>query len=194
MFVSAANDCQFFTDKIGMYFSVDSFYSDTGYYFNVTPQVENTSGNILMDTLNWIEVGGYFIAQGGEKYICLGNFSNIQMTLVDSNYNTNGLAPGAYYYIDDISVIDCTASSINEIPALEFQLLNNAARHTLTVTSESISEFTILALDGKKVKSQYYHKEESKIEIDIGSLARGMYLLQVMDKRKRLGYKRFVRW
>jgi hypothetical protein len=43
--------------------------------------------------------------RGGGEFITIGNFKDDANTLVDS---TSGTLMGAYFFIDDVSVIDCT--------------------------------------------------------------------------------------
>ncbi len=69
-----------------------------------TPQVVNNYDNILINTKDWDTISGEFIAEGGEEYLTIGNFfpaSHSNITDLDS---LTYLLPGAYYYIDDISL------------------------------------------------------------------------------------------
>jgi len=68
-----------------------------------TPQIYNYNNPILWDTLNWVKVSGIYIAQGGEKYLTLGNFKNDSQTSYKT-VSTQGFNT-ATYNIDDISVI-----------------------------------------------------------------------------------------
>lgn len=107
-FVNLNNASTYAIDKIGIYLS-DASVDTVSYcmipltYLN--PQIENTTGNILKDTLNWIEVSGTFTATGTEKYLVIGNFKSNAMT----TFTPTGVAGGIFfadYYIDDVSVID----------------------------------------------------------------------------------------
>src|SRR5687768_10051908 len=105
-YVSCADEAQYATDRISALFT--DFYVDDAYIssFVAIPQIQNSVGNIISDTANWVQISGDFVAQGGEKYISIGNIidnANIQVTLLPW-----GNLPFSYYYIDDISVIDCT--------------------------------------------------------------------------------------
>ena len=101
-FVNNHNSIKYAINNFGLYFSTDTFttsWSPAPYI----PQVVNFNNKIINDTLNWIEISGIYVANGGEKYITIGNFKD------DANTDTldtgNGTYPGAYYYIDDVSVI-----------------------------------------------------------------------------------------
>lgn len=68
------------------------------------PQVVNSRSNILMDTKNWMEISGDFVAEGGERFFTIGNFfASAQSQVVDLN-NSSAVLPGAYYYVDDVSL------------------------------------------------------------------------------------------
>jgi gliding motility-associated-like protein len=75
-------------------------------YLNLTPQVKNTLGNFIKDTVNWMKIEGSFIATGGEKYMTLGSFG--PQSLLDTLALPIPLSIKAYMppyiYFDDISV------------------------------------------------------------------------------------------
>ena len=105
-YVSVAEELKYVTDGIGLYLSVDSavdYTINTNLPF--VPQISNPSGNIIYDTLNWVQISGTYIATGGEKYLTIGNFKDDANTMIDS---TSATSLNAYLFIDDVSVVDCT--------------------------------------------------------------------------------------
>lgn len=96
--------------KYGAYFSQTAISrSDDRPFSGIIPQVMNTAGNYLTDTLNWQEIKGKFIAQGGEQYVTIGFFTDtiapdslVQMpySMIEPRYT------GAYYFVDGCSVND----------------------------------------------------------------------------------------
>lgn len=64
----------------------------------------------LSDKINWNKFFGEYIAQGGEKFLLIGNFEN------DSEWRKNNkgvkIGSAAYYYIDNVSVTLLEDSSI----------------------------------------------------------------------------------
>ncbi len=105
-FVSKADNVPYSIKNIGAHFSVSLPTMSSNPYLTNIPQVSNQMG-FLTDTVNWIEIQGCFIAQGGEQYITIGNFN--------SNANTDTLYAGtttqlsgangyAYYYIDSVTL------------------------------------------------------------------------------------------
>lgn len=67
-----------------------------------TPTIQNPLGNILKDTLNWIEISGCYTAKGTEQYAIIGNFRS------SANTQSEGCVgvTGSYYYIDDAGVFE----------------------------------------------------------------------------------------
>lgn len=79
------------------------------------PQVVNPYEKPLIDTENWMEIQGEFIAEGQERFLTIGNFFPAQQSnIIDLDYLTY-LLPGAYYYIDDIEVICLTCRDKREV-------------------------------------------------------------------------------
>ncbi|MBK6985659.1 MAG: T9SS type A sorting domain-containing protein [Bacteroidetes bacterium] len=74
----------------------------SGSVINITPSVVKFGNPIINDTLNWIEVSGIIQANGTEQFLTIGNFNDDNSTdTLSVNYSSY---PGAYYYIDDVSL------------------------------------------------------------------------------------------
>ncbi len=108
-YVGLCNILNIATNNIGMYIS-DSVpippVSPNPYAY--IPQINDTS--IISDTAGWTMVSGIYIAHGGEQYITIGNFftdANTDTIYIAHHTNANG----AYYYIDDVSIVDCTLTA-----------------------------------------------------------------------------------
>jgi gliding motility-associated-like protein len=81
------------------------------------------ANNFIIDTTNWVEISGSYIAQGGEEYVTIGRF--IDTTIYSNwNYPTTEvdcdscfiLHPSAYYYVDNVSVIELEKIENIELP------------------------------------------------------------------------------
>jgi gliding motility-associated-like protein len=105
-YLSLANTSSYAIGSIGSYFSPESllYSSPNSENIQVIPQIENLVTSYLTDTLNWMLVEGEFIANGGERFLTIGNFRNNANTSYIQLSNT-GIE--SYYYIDDISLIEC---------------------------------------------------------------------------------------
>lgn len=69
------------------------------------PQVVNHADSVLSDTKEWVEVSGEYVANGGERFLTIGNFASFNRSNVRQTNNPNAVLQGAYYYVDDVSVV-----------------------------------------------------------------------------------------
>jgi len=73
----------------------------------IVPQIVNPAGNFITDKTGWSLVTGTYIALGGEDHLVIGNFADDTATTPVTGLG--GFYPGAYYYIDDVSVVRVAA-------------------------------------------------------------------------------------
>jgi len=128
-FVSLSEKSPHAMSTIGALFSTERFEDNTsdilknreiiedgGNMFSIAtflkPQVVNPLERALSDTKGWTEVNGTFTANGGERYLTIGNFADFNHSGVIDMHNNVAVLQGAYYYIDDVSVkcLDCTVA------------------------------------------------------------------------------------
>ena len=89
--------------------SIGAHFSKAGYKGIGTLSKTNLVDSIckkggLFDNYKWIKISGIYIADGGEKYITVGNFSeNIRKDMLRENALKMGFKE-AYYFVDDISL------------------------------------------------------------------------------------------
>lgn len=61
-------------------------------------------------TFDWDKVCGIYVAEGGERYLTIGNFRTNENTKNEKNKTPKGVTAeaiiAAYYYIDDVSVVE----------------------------------------------------------------------------------------
>lgn len=186
--VSLGEVSSFATSNIGAYFSVDSLLDSTqgNAINNVIPQIANSTSVILSDKINWIKIFGVFTAQGGEKFMTIGNFLSPQNTVIQ---NVGGSYPYAYYYIDDISVTACdtTVIGINEtaIHRDSFKLYPNPNNGNMSLIysmdAASKGEFIIYDITGKMIDT-YTLQQGSNYQLFINEtvLNNGVYFYKVI--------------
>jgi OOP family OmpA-OmpF porin len=114
-FVSLSEESSYYINSLGTYFSANPLPNNVSILSVYTPQFVNAVSQ-LNDTSAWIKVSGEYVANGGEKFITIGNFNPI------SNIDTIfvGYPPGTtqkkcYFYIEDVSVICCEPAGCDEI-------------------------------------------------------------------------------
>ena len=98
-FISLAENAVFQNNSFGALLSQES-ESNFG-VTPITPDIEATDS--IISTEGWTEIKGNYIAQGGERFITIGNLDLSTITdtfLLSSQFNA------VYYYIDDVSVFE----------------------------------------------------------------------------------------
>jgi hypothetical protein len=110
-----ADFCRYSIKQLGACLTNDSLFDSTAFAItSVVPQIQNST--FISDTMNWVKVSGSFIANGGEKFLTIGNFQpdSLTDTLVVIN-NPINYFNAAYYYIDDVSLTLDSTTSIGEL-------------------------------------------------------------------------------
>ena len=181
--------------EMGLYISNNSFLVTNELTLPYTPQIKSPTGVFLNDTLNWTEVSGTYTAQGGEKYITIGNFNNPTDTLNMPN-NNNNITCVSYYYIDDVSVVDCTNAGIAnyQLSTLNCQLSPNPTTGIFTIHTEgaAIKEIKITNVLGETI-TNYELRITNETTVDISGVAKGIYFVQItVDSAGSPTYKNVV--
>lgn len=108
-YVCNSSNSRFAVDAIGAYISLERPKATHDEVLEFVPQIENPSGKYISNRDYWVAIEGIYEAQGGEKFITIGNFNN--------NFSTNYIMMDgksdfnyAYYYIDDVSVVEVSES------------------------------------------------------------------------------------
>jgi hypothetical protein len=173
--------------EIGIYFSNQAVTSTSYSQLNYIPQITSPVGVYLSDTLGWTEILGIYHAQGGEKFITIGNFKgNNTDTLTVAH---NNFPPSSYYFVDDVSVIDCDSLvGVKElaVSSLEFQVMPNPNNGTFTLNlHKQYKAVNIVITDvlGKIIYTNAY-KESTQIPIELNT-PRGVYFVNVIADDKR---------
>ncbi len=117
MWVNLAENCEYATNSISMYFTEDLLHIDwqameLGYY---KPQIVSHPDTLMQDTEGWMKVSGTFVAKGNEMALTIGNFvsdKNLKVKKTKRRFpvSKKDRIPKsqqpmmAYYFIDDIRV------------------------------------------------------------------------------------------
>ncbi len=196
-YVSAANKFKYVIDAIGAYISTDSVYNYTSdtVLSNYTPQINNPAGNVLNDTMNWTLISGIYNAQGGEKYITIGNFkNNSNLTLDSLNNNAPPQFGGAYYFIDDVSVVDCTVGLEEINYNNKISIIPNPAKDKIKINAQppatKSNSIEITNVMGKIVLKKVLPVEKEDVEVSF--LSAGVYFVKQTIGKQTL-YAKFVK-
>lgn len=133
-------------DQFGAYFSnnVIDLPSNT-LLSQYTPQIVSPEGIPFVDTINWGKVSGTFVANGGEKWITIGVFSEWDSLTIAPFVEDGGFGFGQlYYYLDDVCVLDMDGAP------------GDVATHTATLCPEPV-----IKLDGRSEMENYIWNDGS---------------------------------
>jgi hypothetical protein len=169
MYVSLANSCSYTSSAIGAYFSDTMVYVNNYLTLPFSPQITNTQGNFITDTLGWTRISGSFTAQGGEQYLIIGNFNNdLQTDSLPANPSGFNYA---YVYVDDVSLTIPT--SVTEVNNEAIKIFPNPFTESISVqANEKALEFILYDISHKKVA--YMHMN-GNATLSLSHLNKGMY-------------------
>lgn len=200
-YVSLADSMRYATDAIGAYISKDSVLNNNYLHLPYTPQISNLQGNIIISKQNWMQVNGEYIAQGGERFITIGNFKDDQNT--DTLFLPDGGAPipnhnTVYYYLDNICISNNpdTCNILTSIPSTHlindiYVYPNPAKDYVMVRTYENNTIVNIYDTQNKIQKEIYLNK--GKHRFSVGDLADGLYFVQIITSEKILFQKLIIK-
>ena len=194
MYVNLGVKSHFTTNEMSAYFSDSIIWGNDQQILPLAPQISNSTG-FITDTLNWVLVSGDYMAHGGESYVVIGNF--IDDNLLDYKELPGCCFPGAYFFIDDVSLIPCTVTGLNTPSRKdEYKLYPNpTADRAVLKFDHSIREnisITVLNVQGQTMLVTT-DISAGKVEIDLQHIPAGIYYLQVTSPAKVLSIKKLVK-
>ena len=162
-------------DKLGMLFSQNAISQPSGCpNLQGTPQV--AASGMMTDITNWVKIEGTFTASANHNYLTIGNF----IPSSTNTLNTGGscVNKGAYYYIDDVTVIPAALVSVEEHELEQFTLRNTLVDDQLIVETNLIgNDISLVIFDvrGKIIES--HNLRETSI-LDLSHFPKGLYLVR----------------
>jgi hypothetical protein len=193
-YVSLGDTSQYACNNIGVHFS------DTVILYNTS--ISNVLLNvpfhvfsqlIITEIVGWYLISGKYTANGGEKYMVVGNFLNdISTSYISTG---SGSQPWAYYYFDDFNVSLDSTSSIDELSIEDIIISPNPSTDVFTISKVNglllNGNFTINNLQGQQIMSADIHNEK-QFTIDLKNFANGVYLLK-MQLREGIFIRKLVK-
>ena len=190
-YVASSDHAKYGIDAIGAYLSADSIlYNDPNFgILPYQPQVENPIGNIIADTMNWVAIRGDFIANGGEKFITIGNFKDSSHT---NAAVINPSAPGlwTYYYIDDVSVVhgSCTVG-VEEVTSSDKELLVYPNPTSGIVYFKGMENALVEVMDAS---GRILVKSVSINQINLTPFDTGIYIIKFTSEKGKVIYRKII--
>jgi hypothetical protein len=177
-YVSLADSVNYATDAIGVCFSTDTIKNDTGYFLAMTPQIENSAGDFIIDKSGWTKISKSYVASGGEQFLTIGNFKNHAATntisVAGGSANTGQSDwSGGYYYLDDVCVstdsiyaeswTGVESQTINE----KINIYPNPATDFLIVENLNNSRYSIINSFGQQITAGTLYRDTEKIDVSL---------------------------
>jgi OmpA-OmpF porin, OOP family len=106
-YVSLAETSKYSCNQLGVHFSSKPLGTDQKVSIIEKTHVLQAENKVFNAMYNWDEVCSEYTAEGGEKFITIGNFTSDADTKNEKNKKTKEYSDQliqAYYYIDDVSV------------------------------------------------------------------------------------------
>ena len=109
MYISLAEGSKFATNQVGINFHKKQLKQEDNKNIIEKTSILHPQSKVVNATYGWEKVCGTYIAEGGEEYITIGNFTATDKTKTEKAIKIKDykgvLSDFAYYYIDDISVV-----------------------------------------------------------------------------------------
>jgi OOP family OmpA-OmpF porin len=198
-YVSRADKITHSIHSVGAYFSNTIQNVNPNGYINATPQVLNQNSYIT-DTTSWTQIQGCFTALGGEQYITIGNFNsnaNTDTLFVGTNNQLSGANGYAYYYIDDITLIDQTTVGIlEESINARFKLFpnpNNGSMHLdYDLGNNSDATMKLYDVTGKLITTYNLLNTKGSLQMNEQGMHNGIYYYHILAGEKLLKAEKIV--
>lgn len=126
-YVSLADNSKFASNNIAAHFSKKDISITDKKTILDKPHVKEVNNKVISAMYGWERVCGTYTAEGGEKFITIGNFNTSEETAEEKiRADKNNKAPqimAAYYFVDNVSVqlleederCDCGSDAYEEI-------------------------------------------------------------------------------
>jgi len=107
-YVSLAETSKYASNQVGVHFSSKPLATDQKVSVIEKTHVLQAENKVFNAMYNWDEVCAEYVAEGGEKFLTIGNFTSDEDTKSEKNKKSKEYSDQfiqAYYYLDDVSVI-----------------------------------------------------------------------------------------
>jgi outer membrane protein OmpA-like peptidoglycan-associated protein len=107
MYVSAADNCNYVTDGIGILLSDKKVESNLQTELAFRASMSNPRLNMLDENNEWQLLSDIYTAEGGEEYLTIGNFKSdkdLKVIRRTEEFGEKGYGTWSYMFIDDVEV------------------------------------------------------------------------------------------
>jgi hypothetical protein len=198
-YLSMMDSMWYASKNVGAYFSAQQPDNDIDSIESYQPQVQY-SGDFITDKEGWTRVSGSFVAQGGERFLSIGNFDKYEdtETLFVPSGGVNPSHSDVYwklaaYFVDDVSVVPDSVTGISEEALGSISIFPNPVRDVLHIEGERLERFRLFDISGREVSTSAVPQGGRNWSMDVSHLPQGVYLLEVWFEEGRKAVHKVVR-
>jgi hypothetical protein len=179
-YVSCADNSRYGSNNIGAIFTQDFLYGNWNYdSLNITPNINHPTP--ITDINGWTLISGTYISSGNEQFLTIGNFYNDNLTQVVS-INPIGSLGAAYYYIDQVSVVQSPLGN-SDFSQHKYQITPNPVNDKFTIISNQSEVITNIELYSTYNKVKSFKPIDSVYNME--DLPSGIYYLIITSESNR---------
>jgi len=94
----------YYSDNLALYISENRIPSTP--FLQLRSTISNNNG-FMNNFKAWYDISGEYVAEGGEKFLVIGNFNDDNNTNLVEQFQPENKENSAYYYIDNVIVKEC---------------------------------------------------------------------------------------
>jgi len=171
------------SNKIGVLFSTTAFNSMYPVSLNNFAHVYSDS--IISDSLNWVLISGFFIADSAYQFISIGNFFDNAHT--DTINFGSPLSTGSYYLIENVCVSTDSNLCNNSSLVIDYQddevltypnPVSDKFNIDLGPNSRSFQKILLYNSVGQEIYQSVVNNNVSKLQLNFQSLQNGIYIMK----------------
>jgi hypothetical protein len=183
MEISLTECYRYAIDRVGAYFAQDTVFDpdlvDMG-ALPVTPQAQFHDPGFYTNTTDWIHLEDTIVADGGERFMVIGSFTDEASTNVFAV--SGNMAEAAYYYFDAVQVVDIT--NPESIPEALLIVNDPNGLGLLWSGTHGIDRVVLMDMMGRVVMEVVTDGKERATLVLPQTLATGTYVVQVFSSRQ----------
>jgi hypothetical protein len=160
-------------DRLGIAFTDFAPFFDTFEVIDLEPQIETAGEIIQADSSYWQTFQFYYSAQGGERFLTIGNFRYPDEMLMSVD-PTAGKLSFSYYFFDNILLESDISSDITENQN-DFRAWMTTDE--LNIIAKEARFYRLYDLTGRLIIQSELSLENTRILVS--DIKRGVYLLQL---------------
>jgi OmpA-OmpF porin, OOP family len=192
-FYVSRSDSSNYATILGAYLSSDSLFSNSVNNLPYIPQLEETVA--IIEKASWVKLSYEYIASGGEKYLTIGNF-RVDFSSDTVNTNDGGDVNSsdymaAYYFIDDISIVKDTTTSVNDISIInKVSVYPNPITEYFQINQTFTKPYDLVIYN--TLGQQLYEEKNittNNKTIDATPFNKGILFINIKSNSKTINYK-----